>query len=222
MKRGVGVSRRSVLAAAGAGVVGLHAPAVLGQAKSKYAGTTIHGAAFSLPFHTFLRDYFPEFEENDRHQGRVSMSRPSQFTTSAWTWSCPPAAPLRRDHRHVHLSGPLDRRRLGHRPRRVHQRPQCHASGLGSGGFRFRRAIVAARRQRPHLRIWCRGRRHAALRRARRPDRESRPCDARHDGRPDQGLRCPARQGGRRAWTVRQAAPLELAAVPDEYGRADF
>lgn len=63
MKRGVGVSRRSVLAAAGAGVVGLHAPAVLGQAKSKYAGTTIHGSAFSLPFHTFLRGYFPEFEE---------------------------------------------------------------------------------------------------------------------------------------------------------------
>jgi multiple sugar transport system substrate-binding protein len=56
--------RRSLLkATALAGVGLLPAPAVLGQAKSRYAGTTIRGSAFSLPFHTFLREYFPEFEE---------------------------------------------------------------------------------------------------------------------------------------------------------------
>ena len=41
----------------------LAAPAVLGQTKSPYAGTTIRGAAFSLPFHEYLKTYFPEFEE---------------------------------------------------------------------------------------------------------------------------------------------------------------
>jgi hypothetical protein len=41
----------------------LRAPAVLGRASSKYAGTTIRGAAFSLPFHEYLRGYFPEFED---------------------------------------------------------------------------------------------------------------------------------------------------------------
>jgi multiple sugar transport system substrate-binding protein len=47
--------------AAGAGL--LRAPAVIGQTKGPYAGTTIRGSAFSLPFHGFLRNYFPEFEE---------------------------------------------------------------------------------------------------------------------------------------------------------------
>ena len=55
--------RRAVLQAAALGGAMLPAPAVLGQAKSKYAGTTIRGSAFSLPFHTYLRNYFPEFEE---------------------------------------------------------------------------------------------------------------------------------------------------------------
>lgn len=55
------LTRRSLLA--GLAAV-LPAPAVLGQdkAKSKYAGTTIRGAAFSLPFHQYLQNYFPEFE----------------------------------------------------------------------------------------------------------------------------------------------------------------
>jgi multiple sugar transport system substrate-binding protein len=53
------LTRRAVLAGIAAA---LPAPAVLGQAKSKYAGTTIRGAAFSLPFHQYLKDYFPEFE----------------------------------------------------------------------------------------------------------------------------------------------------------------
>ncbi len=61
-QRSPGPSRRTLLAtAASAGL--LPAPAVLGQAKSPFAGTTIRGAAFSLPFHTYLRNYFPEFEE---------------------------------------------------------------------------------------------------------------------------------------------------------------
>jgi multiple sugar transport system substrate-binding protein len=54
------ITRRAALAGA---AVTLSAPAVLGQAKSRYAGTTLHGAAFSLPFHNYLRGYFPEFED---------------------------------------------------------------------------------------------------------------------------------------------------------------
>jgi multiple sugar transport system substrate-binding protein len=57
------VSRRGALQAAVGASVALYAPAVLGKAKSKYAGTTIHGGAFSLPFHQYLKAYFPEFEE---------------------------------------------------------------------------------------------------------------------------------------------------------------
>ena len=58
-----GLSRRSAfLGGAGAAIL-LRAPAVLGQAKSKFSGTTIRGAAFSLPFHEYLRKYFAEFEE---------------------------------------------------------------------------------------------------------------------------------------------------------------
>jgi len=56
-------SRRTLLLATGGAVVTLRAPVVLGQAKSKYAGTTLKGAAFSLPFHEYLRKYFPEFED---------------------------------------------------------------------------------------------------------------------------------------------------------------
>jgi multiple sugar transport system substrate-binding protein len=60
------ISRRTVLkgaaASAAAGAVGLHAPAVLGQAKP-FAGTTINGASFQHVFHTYLKEYIPEFEE---------------------------------------------------------------------------------------------------------------------------------------------------------------
>jgi multiple sugar transport system substrate-binding protein len=55
------IGRRGALA--GAAAAALHAPAVLGQAKSPYAGTTIRGAAFSQPFHEYLRSYYPEFED---------------------------------------------------------------------------------------------------------------------------------------------------------------
>ena len=55
------LSRRSVIVN-GAAALALRAPAVLGQAKSRYAGMTIRGAGFSLPFHQYLRQYFPEFE----------------------------------------------------------------------------------------------------------------------------------------------------------------
>jgi multiple sugar transport system substrate-binding protein len=61
---GARLRRRTVLLGGAGAVALLHAPAVLGQAKSKYAGTTIQGAAFSLPFHEYLRKYFPEFEES--------------------------------------------------------------------------------------------------------------------------------------------------------------
>jgi len=61
--KAVTVSRRGILQATAGATVALYAPAVLGKAKSKYAGTTIHGGAFSLPFHQYLKNYFPEFEE---------------------------------------------------------------------------------------------------------------------------------------------------------------
>ena len=66
----VRISRRSMLAAGVGGSLVLRAPAVLGQAKSKYAGTTLRGAAFSLPFHEYLRGYLPEFEDRTGNQGR--------------------------------------------------------------------------------------------------------------------------------------------------------
>ncbi len=59
----VRISRRSMLAAGVGGSLVLRAPAALGQAKSKYAGITLRGAAFSLPFHEYLRGYLPEFED---------------------------------------------------------------------------------------------------------------------------------------------------------------
>ena len=67
MKRGDWpVNRRAVLrggsALAASAGVGLYAPALIGQAKSKYAGTTINGAAFASTFHEYLKTYFPEFE----------------------------------------------------------------------------------------------------------------------------------------------------------------
>jgi multiple sugar transport system substrate-binding protein len=57
------LSRRTLFRAGAGAVAALRAPAVFGQARSKYAGTTVRGAAFSLPFHEYLRNYFPEFED---------------------------------------------------------------------------------------------------------------------------------------------------------------
>jgi multiple sugar transport system substrate-binding protein len=60
------VSRRTLLkgtaATAAVGAVGLHAPAVIGQAKP-FDGVTINGASFQHVFHTYLKEYIPEFEE---------------------------------------------------------------------------------------------------------------------------------------------------------------
>ena len=59
------MKRRSFLkgmaAGAAAGVVGMRAPVVLGQAKP-FAGVTINGAAFQHPHQTYLTEYIPEFE----------------------------------------------------------------------------------------------------------------------------------------------------------------
>jgi multiple sugar transport system substrate-binding protein len=57
------VSRRALFLGAAGAVMASRPPVVLGQAKSKYAGVELHGAAFSLPFHEYLRKYFPEFED---------------------------------------------------------------------------------------------------------------------------------------------------------------
>lgn len=60
------VSRRSLLkttalGAAGA-AAGLHFPAITGYAKP-FDGVTINGASFQHVFHTYLKEYIPEFEE---------------------------------------------------------------------------------------------------------------------------------------------------------------
>ena len=59
------MKRRSFLkgmaAGAAAGVVGMRAPVVLGQAKP-FAGVTINGAAFQHVHHTYLKEYIPELE----------------------------------------------------------------------------------------------------------------------------------------------------------------
>ena len=52
---------KGIAAGAAAGVVGMRAPVVLGQAKP-FAGVTINGAAFQHPHQTYLTEYIPEFE----------------------------------------------------------------------------------------------------------------------------------------------------------------
>ena len=75
----IGVSRRTVLKASAAtaavGAVGMHAPAVIGQAKP-FDGVTINGASFQHIFHTYLKEYIPEFE------GQTGMK--VNFTTQAF------------------------------------------------------------------------------------------------------------------------------------------
>ncbi len=60
------VSRRMVLkgtaATAALGAVGLHAPAVIGQAKP-FAGVTLNGAGFQHVSTENIKTYLPEFEE---------------------------------------------------------------------------------------------------------------------------------------------------------------
>ncbi len=53
---------KSALYGSAAAAIGLRAPAVLGQAKP-FAGVTINGASFQHVFHTYLKEYIPEFEE---------------------------------------------------------------------------------------------------------------------------------------------------------------
>src|SRR5687768_5287737 len=43
------------------GGMGLRPPVVLGQAKA-FAGVTINGSSFQHVFHTYLKEYIPEFE----------------------------------------------------------------------------------------------------------------------------------------------------------------
>ena len=58
-------TRRRLLKDAAGGsaalAIGLHAPAVIGQAKP-FAGVTINGACFQHVFQTYLKEYLPEFE----------------------------------------------------------------------------------------------------------------------------------------------------------------
>ena len=93
--------------------VGLRAPAVRGQAKP-FAGVTMNGAAFQSVFHDYLKDYFPEFEEQsgmkvnfEQQAFPVYNQRMDlELSTKGSAYDCL--------QRHLHLQRPLDRRRLGH------------------------------------------------------------------------------------------------------------
>ena len=54
---------RGALGASAFGAGALHAPAVIGQAKGPYAGTTINASCFQTTYFEYLKNYFPEFEE---------------------------------------------------------------------------------------------------------------------------------------------------------------
>jgi multiple sugar transport system substrate-binding protein len=54
---------RGVLGASAFGAGALHAPAVIGQTKGPYAGTTINASCFQTTYFEYLKNYFPEFEE---------------------------------------------------------------------------------------------------------------------------------------------------------------
>ena len=153
--KAVTVSRRSILQASAGATVALYAPAVLGAAKSKYAGTTIHGGAFSLPFHQYLKNYFPEFEEQTGIKVNFDIQAFPIYNQRMDLELSTGGSSLRRDHRHLHLPEPLDRCRLGQQPGRVHHRPKRHASRLGRRRLRAGRGGVDARRQGPHLCLRC-------------------------------------------------------------------
>jgi multiple sugar transport system substrate-binding protein len=63
----MGIRRRTILkGAAGASALAsgvLPAPAVLAQAKSPHAGTTINASCFQTTYFEYLKTYFPEFED---------------------------------------------------------------------------------------------------------------------------------------------------------------
>ncbi len=51
-------------ATAGLGAAALYAPAIVGQTRSPHAGTTINAACFQTTYFEYLKNYFPEFEQN--------------------------------------------------------------------------------------------------------------------------------------------------------------
>ena len=59
-----GISRRTILKGAAAATVttSLGFPALVGFAK-EFDGVTLNGAAFSSTFFNYLKNYFPEFEQ---------------------------------------------------------------------------------------------------------------------------------------------------------------
>src|SRR3989442_8835543 len=74
------LTRRTFLkGAALAGGVVVRPPAVLGQAKP-FAGVTIRGSSFQHVFHTYLKEYLPEFEAKT---GMTVDFAPQAFP--AWT-----------------------------------------------------------------------------------------------------------------------------------------
>jgi multiple sugar transport system substrate-binding protein len=54
---------RGVVGASAFSGAALHAPAILGQARSRHAGTTINASCFQTTYFEYLKNYFPEFEE---------------------------------------------------------------------------------------------------------------------------------------------------------------
>ena len=85
--------RRQFLAAGAAlGAGALLSPLARAQAggAKKYAGVTLNVSTFSAAYPKFLQQALPEFEALTG--AKVNFDAPSfPSTTSAWTWSCPPA-----------------------------------------------------------------------------------------------------------------------------------
>ena len=89
------LDRRTVLKSAAAtaavGAIGFPAPAVLGQAKP-FAGVTLNGACFQHVFHTYLKDYIPEFEEQTGMKVNFDAAGLPGLQPARWTSSCRPRA----------------------------------------------------------------------------------------------------------------------------------
>ena len=137
------VRRRQVLASAAAGAALLALPGkapAQGGAK-KLDGVTLNVSCWSAPTRSSWRDYIPEFEEATGIKVNFDTPAFPVYNQRIDLELSTKGEAHRRGQRHLHLLRPLDRRRLAHAARRLHQGPEAHAGRLG------RRRLPARRRQ---------------------------------------------------------------------------
>ena len=123
---------QSALAGSAALAVGLHAPAVIGQAKP-FDGVTLNGASFPAPS-SLSQGLHPGVRGSDRDDGQLRHPGLSRSTTSAPTWSCRPrAAPgIVVNVTFIYTGRWIGAGWLTH-ARRLRQRPQPDPARLGCG-----------------------------------------------------------------------------------------